>query len=110
MDVTTTTETVPASAPAGQAAPGARLSDAEREKVKQFAHDFEALLMTQMLKQMRQSMLSDDDQEEQGLGMATMTDTIDSELGSALSKSGGLGLAAFMMRALDRQPGNAAVA
>jgi murein DD-endopeptidase MepM/ murein hydrolase activator NlpD len=104
MDVTTPAlSVVPAATPA-PAAPG--LSAADRAKVKQFAHDFEALLMTQMLKQMRQSMLTDED-ESQGYGSATMTDTIDSELGSALARTGGVGIAAIMTRALDRQQGAA---
>jgi murein DD-endopeptidase MepM/ murein hydrolase activator NlpD len=99
---TTTSTTTSVATSTATSAPGR--SKAEREKVTQFAHDFEALLMTQMLKEMRRSMLTDED-DDPGYGAATMTDTIDSELGTALSRSGGVGIAAVLMRALDRQPG-----
>ncbi len=39
--------------------------------------------MTQMLREMRQSMLSDDE-DEKGLGKDTMTDSLDIELGGVL--------------------------
>ena len=105
MDVTTAvTDALPLTTSPDATPARAGLSSAERDKVKQFAHDFEALLLTQMLKEMRRSMVTDEDGEK-GLGLGTMTDTIDSQLGAALSKSSGLGLAESLMRALDRQPG-----
>src|SRR5262249_3361677 len=77
-------------------------SAAEREKVRQLAREFESMLITQMLRDMRRSMLSDDE-EPQGLGAETMTDTIDAELGSSLGRAGGIGLAAVLLKAFDRQ-------
>ena len=80
----------------------AGLSDVERKKVAELAHQFESMLMTQMLREMRKSMLSDDESGS-GLGAGTMTDTIDVELGSALSRSSGLGLSDMLIKAFDRR-------
>lgn len=65
------------------------------------------MLMTQMLREMRRSML-DEDEEPKGLGGQTLTDTMDVELGKALSKSGGLGLADVLLRAWQKQFGDSA--
>jgi murein DD-endopeptidase MepM/ murein hydrolase activator NlpD len=81
--------------------------DAERTQVARLAQEFEALLTTQMLRQMRASMLSDE-ADENGLGKDVMTDTIDVELGRSLSQAGGLGLAAFLSKALDARAGTSA--
>lgn len=82
-------------------------SDAERAQLAQLAHQFEAMFLSQMLKGMRESMTSND---EEGLGNETMTDTFDSELGLSLSKQGGLGLANLMLEALVRQGKDASTA
>jgi murein DD-endopeptidase MepM/ murein hydrolase activator NlpD len=94
-------------AAAGAAAPAMTpglASDAERQQIKQLAQEFEALLMTQMLREMRRSMLSDEPPEG-GLGSDVMTDTIDVELGRALSRVGGFGLSGVMLSALERRVG-----
>jgi len=88
----------PASAPAAR--------DAERAQVKRLAQEFEAMLMTQMLRDMRRSMLSDEEPEG-GLGRETMTDTTDIELGRALSNAGGFGLSSVLLKALERSIGGA---
>lgn len=90
--------------PVGASAPADPSRTVEREKVRQLAREFEAMLITQMLRGMRQSMLSDN---EEGLGNGTMTDTIDSQLGLSLSRAGGIGLADVLIRAFDRQLGPA---
>jgi murein DD-endopeptidase MepM/ murein hydrolase activator NlpD len=77
-------------------------SDAQRQQIKRLAQEFESMLTTQMLREMRKSMLDPED-EEQGLGSDTMTDTMDIELGQALTRSGGLGLTTELLRALQRQ-------
>ena len=41
--------------------------DADRQQIKRLAQEFEAMLMTQMLREMRRSMLSDES-EDAGLG------------------------------------------
>ena len=79
-------------------------SAANREEIKKLAQQFEAMLMTQMLREMRKSMLSEEeDESHDGLGADTMTDTADIELGLALSRSGGLGLTDSLLGAFERQ-------
>ena len=73
---------------AGAAAPADR-AERDRKALATAAREFEALFLLQMLKQMRQSMLSEEE-EEPGLGSATMVDTIDSELARQLAGSSGL--------------------
>jgi murein DD-endopeptidase MepM/ murein hydrolase activator NlpD len=80
----------------------------DRERVKQMAQEFEALLMTQMLREMRRAMLPDEeDGQTNGLGNDTMTDTLDIELGRALSRSGGFGLAGVLSSAIQQRLGAA---
>jgi murein DD-endopeptidase MepM/ murein hydrolase activator NlpD len=79
-------------------------TDADREEIKRLAQQFEAMLMTQMLREMRKSLLDDDEEEKQnGFGLETMTDTADVELGSALSRTGGIGLTNSLLKAFERQ-------
>jgi murein DD-endopeptidase MepM/ murein hydrolase activator NlpD len=79
-------------------------TDADRAQIKLLAQQFEAMLMTQMLREMRRSMLDDDQEEkENGFGVETMTDTADAELGSALSRAGGIGLTSNLLKAFERQ-------
>jgi murein DD-endopeptidase MepM/ murein hydrolase activator NlpD len=93
------TDPIQSGAPAS--APNA-LSDVERKKVAELARQFESMLMTQMLREMRKSMLTEEEAGS-GYGAAAMTDTIDVELGSALSRTGGFGLADVLTKAFDRQ-------
>jgi murein DD-endopeptidase MepM/ murein hydrolase activator NlpD len=74
----------------------------ESLKAADLAKEFESMLMLQMLRQMRQSLLDEAD-EQTGLSSATMTDVVDGELARQLSKTGGLGIADAMMKALKRQ-------
>src|SRR5712671_2167899 len=91
-------DTALAVAQATASAPGA--TDAERTRVKDLAQQFESMLISQMLREMRKGMLSDDEQE-QGLGAGTFIDQMDSQLGLALSRSGGLGLSEMLRRSID---------
>jgi murein DD-endopeptidase MepM/ murein hydrolase activator NlpD len=91
-DPTASTPAAPASGPAANAAPA---------RIKQLAQEFEAMLMTQMIREMRRSMLSDE--SSTGLGAGAMSDTADVELGRALSQSGGFGLTSVLLRTLERQ-------
>jgi murein DD-endopeptidase MepM/ murein hydrolase activator NlpD len=76
------------------------------KKVAQLAQEFEAMLMLQMVRQMRQSISFEDDSEkEQGLGNGTMTDTFDIELSRYLAKSGGIGLGKMVQETLSKQTG-----
>jgi murein DD-endopeptidase MepM/ murein hydrolase activator NlpD len=88
--------------------PGEAPSDAERARLSAIAQEFEAMLMLQMVRQMRQSLL--DEQEDQGLGLgrSAMTDTIDVELARYLAAAGGLGLARGIEQGLSKavRPGD----
>jgi murein DD-endopeptidase MepM/ murein hydrolase activator NlpD len=74
---------------------------ADRDAVRRLAQEFEALLMTQMIREMRRSML--DEEETEGFGSATLMDTGDVELGRALSATGGFGLTETLLKAFERQ-------
>jgi flagellar protein FlgJ len=76
---------------------------AEREKLGELAAQFESMLMLEMIKQMRQSLLDDGGGDGEGLGNETYTSTIDSELAMHLSKAGGMGLTPMLVDAWDRQ-------
>jgi murein DD-endopeptidase MepM/ murein hydrolase activator NlpD len=78
-------------------------TDADRQEIKRLAQEFEAMLMTQMLREMRRSMLDDDEEKENGFGADAMTDTGDVELGRALSRVGGIGLTDTLLKAFERQ-------
>jgi murein DD-endopeptidase MepM/ murein hydrolase activator NlpD len=92
------------SAPQGISLDSSQQTDADRAQIKLLAQQFEAMLMTQMLREMRRSMLDDDqEQKENGFGLETMTDTSDAELGSALSRAGGIGLTSNLLKAFERQ-------
>ena len=78
-------------------------ADADRQEIKRLAQQFEAMLMTQMLREMRRSMLDDEEAKENGFGAEAMTDTADVELGAALSRTGGIGLTESLLKVFERQ-------
>jgi murein DD-endopeptidase MepM/ murein hydrolase activator NlpD len=86
-----------AARPSGE---GAASTAAERAKVAQLAQEFEAMMMLQMVRQMRQSLLAENE-EGSGFGASTMRDTFDGEFARYLAQSGGVGLGSFMARTLD---------
>ena len=75
-------------------------------KVRELAHEFESMLLLQMIRQMRQSMAMSGDSDEAsagfGFGNEAMTDTVDSELARQLSLSGGVGVADVIVDGLSR--------
>ena len=75
----------------------------DRDKLVKMAQEFEGMLLLQMVRQMRQSMLMDEE-EDTGLGNTTMTDTFDVEFANYLAKQGGIGLEQGD-RAADREGG-----
>ncbi len=75
--------------------------DVDRQEVKRLAQQFEAMLLTQMMREMRRSML--DDEESQGLGQDALVDTGDIAFGDSLSKGGGFGFTSQMLDAFERQ-------
>ncbi len=75
-------------------------------KAKTLAVQFEAMLMTQMLRQMKDSMAPESDHG--GFGGEMLGDTVNMELGLALSNAGGVGIAESLLKSLtriDEQPG-----
>ena len=82
---------------------------AERAKVAELAQEFEAMLMLQMVRQMRQSLL-DEQEEPEGFGGSTMRDTFDTEFSRYLAQSGGIGFGDFMTRSLDERAATVAPA
>jgi murein DD-endopeptidase MepM/ murein hydrolase activator NlpD len=80
--------------------------DESPARVKELAHEFEAMFLAQMLRQMRQSMaLAGSEEEGDGFGKAAFTDTFDTELARHLSSSGGLGIADVIIEAYERRVG-----
>ena len=63
----------------------------DREKLKKSCTDFESILISQMLKSMRQAM-TPSGVTGSGLGKDTYTSLFDQELSQSLAKRGGLGL------------------
>ena len=74
---------------------------AERAKVAELAQQFEAMLMNQMVQQMRKSLLNEDESEGSGFGASTMRETFDTEFSGYLARAGGVGFGEFMTRTLD---------
>ncbi len=99
-----TAVTTPAG-PSGAAEPlETSTSAVERQKLAQLAAEFESMLVLEMIKTMRQSML-DPEAADDGLGADTFTSTIDTELARSLSTQGGFGLQQYILGAWDRQRG-----
>jgi peptidoglycan hydrolase FlgJ len=73
----------------------------DREKLVKMAREFEGMLLLQMVRQMRQSMLMDEE-EDTGFGNATMTDTFDVEFANYLAKQGGIGLSRTIEQQIEK--------
>ena len=85
------------------AQPGEALSpEAERQEIKRLAQQFEALLLTQMMREMRRSMI-DDDAGNEGFGSDALLDTANIEFGTSMSQAGGLGLGNQLLATFERQ-------
>jgi murein DD-endopeptidase MepM/ murein hydrolase activator NlpD len=78
-------------------------SDADRQRLAEAALQFEAMFLLQMLKQMRQSMLPEEETES-GLGAETMFDTVDAELARHLAGNRN-GLAALLTASMTAAAG-----
>ncbi len=89
--------------PSGVLPKSTEQQEVDKAEVVRLAQQFEAMLMTQMLREMRKSMLAEEEEDSLGLGSSAMTDTGDIELGIALSKIGGLGLGQSLLSAFERQ-------
>ena len=81
-------------------------TEAERLQVLQLVEQFEGMLLTEMLRDVR---AGDEEEDGFGLGASTMTDTMQGEFGLALSKAGGLGLGEMLAKALLKKADDANV-
>ncbi|MBL8136888.1 MAG: peptidoglycan DD-metalloendopeptidase family protein [Acidobacteria bacterium] len=86
-------------APASLQAPKTA-ADAERMQVLTLVEQFEGMLLSEMLRDVR---AGDEEEDGFGLGASTMTDTMQGEFGLALSRAGGLGLGDMLAKALLRR-------
>lgn len=76
---------------------------ADEARLRDVARDFEAIFLTHLLTRMREAMAP---REAGGGAMRTYRGLADDELGRALARAGGIGLAATLSRELQRfQPG-----
>ena len=108
-DITTSPCQAPVAAPdpapktaAGAATPASPAS-ADVQRVKAVAAQFESILISQMLTQMRKSVFDDGDDKKSGT--EPLADQMYSELGLALSRAGGFGLADSLTGSLLQRAG-----
>jgi murein DD-endopeptidase MepM/ murein hydrolase activator NlpD len=74
------------------------------EQLRALAAQFESLLVSQMLQQMRQSMFDESDTSS-GFNSGPLADSLFAELSVALSRAGGFGLGQSLMEPLERAAG-----
>jgi murein DD-endopeptidase MepM/ murein hydrolase activator NlpD len=79
-------------------------NDASPEQVKALSLEFESMLVGQMLKELRASMFTDGDGNEDTT-TAPLSDALFTELSLAITRAGGLGLSEAMMAPLANQTG-----
>lgn len=79
-----------------------------REAAEQLGREFEAMLLLQMVRSMRQALLEEQGPDD-GLGAGTMTDTFDVEFARQMSGQGGLGLGRALADQITRQLGGQGV-
>ncbi len=84
-----------------------RVGGGTEDPMLQLAHEFEAMLILQMLRQMQQSVLSDEE-GQRGFGAGPLGDTMHQEVARQMAQTGGFGLAEGLAEALARQNGVAA--
>jgi len=88
---------------AAQSKPAGETPDAERERVKGIAAEFESMLLVQVLKDMLSAGSWKDDEDSQDtLGAESLFETLDVELASHLARVKGMGLSKQLEDAFDR--------
>jgi Rod binding domain-containing protein len=81
----------------------------DKEKLKNAAYEFQALLLNQMLKSMRNTELKDDKSEE-GLGADMYSDLFDMNISQSISRTGHFGVAEMLYKKLTGEDiGNSTV-
>jgi Rod binding domain-containing protein len=88
-------------------AAGSASGAVDPSKVKELATQFEAMLLSQMLKGLQTSMM-DGEESTDGFKTGPLGDVMTQELGLALSRAGGFGLGSMLTGAMSRMPGIAA--
>lgn len=82
----------------------AHATGAGRDTLRRLAQEFEASLLNEMLAGWRQALVSED--EESGSKSGLLADMVGTELGRAIGRSGGFGIADVLIRELKRQYGS----
>jgi murein DD-endopeptidase MepM/ murein hydrolase activator NlpD len=92
-------DAAPATPKTGAAA--AQPTSADGQKLARLAGEFESMLVTKMLREMRNSgSWKDEDEDKSGFGAETMFETLDAELAAHLAKAGGFGLQKTLAQSL----------
>lgn len=80
-------------------------TEAVRQRLERVAAEFESMLLTQMLRDMRKTGSWKEDGEDAGLGAETFYETLDVELAGHLARVQGLGLSKQLVEAFERLNG-----
>jgi len=82
----------------------------DKAQVAKLAAEFESLLLSNILKDMRAAGRWADEESSDTLGAGAFNQTFDAELSRTLSQGGGFGLSGFLQKALERYAPDAASA
>jgi len=89
----------------------AKVASGDKDALAAAAKQFEAMLVAQMLKNMREARFnSEDDPMTGGESMKVYRDLLDQQWAAQISKGPGLGFADMMVKALEQRNGGAATA
>lgn len=83
-------------------APADGAGQAQQSQAKKLAQEFEALLITQMLRDMREALVDETEDDAASTDFGALAGTIDSEFGRAMASVGGFGLATTLVEAIGR--------
>ena len=83
-------------------APGTATEPTQGAKLKRAASDFEALLISQMLRSARESCTSDSDESDGSDSNSSLTELSEQQFAQALAQSGGLGLGKMVVSGLSK--------
>jgi murein DD-endopeptidase MepM/ murein hydrolase activator NlpD len=101
-DISVLVERARAAAAAQKPADASGSGTSDRARLAKIAQEFESMLLTQVLRDMRKSGAWDEADSEDTLGADTMYETLDVELAGQLSKAQGFGLSKQLLEAFDR--------
>jgi len=81
------------------------VADPKPQNAKEAAKQFEALLIGEMLRSVRETVADDDDDSD--TTKATMYDVADQQFAKVLANNGGFGIAKMIVKGLDKDSINA---